>query len=286
MSQSVPETNGRALLSVDKQEISGIDTMNRAPVSKIRLKGGSVLTPLIAFVALFGLWEAIIRVFKIKMIILPAPLGIFTELAQNFSFYLPHIWITFTEAISGFFIGAVIALVAGILLSQSRLLERAFLPIAVLAHVTPIVAIAPLFIVWFGFGEFPKILLASISTFFPMMINSIMGFRSIDENNYEYLRSLHASKFEIFIKLRLPNSLPYLFSAASTGISMGVIGAIVGEMYGGSEGLGNVLTVAASYLQMERMFAAIMLLALMGVLLTNAVKVVERRFLHWHSSSK
>ncbi|MEK8130453.1 ABC transporter permease [Paenibacillus filicis] len=280
MSQSVTETNGGAVLSEGKKRTK--------PLSESKLKGAasSFLTPLIAFVAFFCLWEMIIRIFKIKMVILPAPSGIFTELLRNFSFYLPHIWTTFTEAISGFFIGALIALIAGILLSQSRLLERVLLPLAVLAHVTPIVAIAPLFIVWFGFGAFPKILLAAISTFFPMMINSIMGFRSIDENNYEYLQSLHASKFEIFIKLRLPNSLPYLFSAARTGMSMGVIGAIVGEMYGGSEGLGNVLTVAANYLQMERMFAAIMLLALIGILLTNAVKVVENRFLHWHSSSK
>ncbi|WP_165972224.1 ABC transporter permease [Paenibacillus piri] len=281
MSQSVSETNGRSVLAAGTKKHADDSTE-----SKIKGIAGSALAPLLAFVALFGLWELIIRIFNIKMVILPAPSGIFAELVRNFGFYVPHIWTTFTEAIFGFLIGAAIALLAGVLMSQSRFLERALLPLAVLANVTPIVAIAPLFIVWFGFGGLPKILLAAISTFFPMMINSIMGFRSIDENNYEYLQSLHASKFEIFLKLRLPNSLPYLFSAASTGMSMGVIGAIVGEMYGGSEGLGNVLTVAANYLQMERMFASILLLALMGILLTNIVKIVERKFLHWHSSSK
>lgn len=281
MSQSVSETNSRPVLDSNKKGRTGI-------MAESRMKGmtGNFLTPILALVVLFVLWELIIRIFKVKMVILPAPSVIFSELFGNFSFYVPHIWTTFVEAILGFSIGAVIALIAGILMSQSRFLERALLPIAVLANVTPIVAIAPLFIVWFGFGGLPKVLLAAISTFFPMMINSIMGFRSIDENNYEYLQSLHASKFEIFLKLRLPNSLPYLFSAASTGMSMGVIGAIVGEMYGGSEGLGNVLTVAANYLQMDRMFSAIILLAAMGILLTNLVKVLERRFLHWHGSSK
>jgi NitT/TauT family transport system permease protein len=270
----------------------GVDRMGKKKLAAVstesKLKGiaGTVLTPLLTFVVLFGLWELVIRVFSIKMVILPAPSGIFTELVRSFSFYLPHIWVTFYEAILGFLIGSIVALMAGVLMSQSRFLERAMLPIAVMANVTPIVAIAPLFIVWFGFGGLPKILLAAISTFFPMLINSIIGFRSIDDNNYEYLRSLHASKFEIFLKLRLPNSLPFIFAAARTGMSMGVIGAIVGEMYGGSEGLGNVLTVSANYLQMERMFACIMLLALMGILLTNLVKVVERRFLHWHSSAQ
>lgn len=281
MSQSVSEAGGRGA-----QAAVGGKRPTALEASRFKEWSGSIAMPILAFVALFGLWELTIRLFNIKMVILPAPSRIFSELIRNFDFYLPHIWATFVEAIFGFVIGAGIALIAGVLMSQSRYLERALLPLAVLANVTPIVAIAPLFIVWFGFGQMPKVLLASISTFFPMMINSIMGFRSIDENNYEYLQSLHASKFEIFLKLRLPNSLPYLFSAASTGMSMGVIGAIVGEMYGGSEGLGNVLTVAANYLQMDRMFAAIMLLALMGILLTNVVKAVERKVLHWHSSAK
>ncbi|NHN28891.1 ABC transporter permease [Paenibacillus agricola] len=278
-----------SVLAVGKKGVGGMGRKKLAADSaESRIKGmtGTVLTPLLAFVVLFGLWELVIRVFSIKMVILPAPSGIFAELARNFSFYMPHIWITFYEATLGFLIGSFVALMAGVLMSQSRLLERALLPIAVMANVTPIVAIAPLFIVWFGFGGLPKILLAAISTFFPMLINSIIGFRSIDDNNYEYLQSLHASKFEIFLKLRLPNSLPFIFAAARTGMSMGVIGAIVGEMYGGSEGLGNVLTVSANYLQMERMFACILLLALMGILLTNLVKVFERRFLHWHSSAQ
>ena len=251
---------------------------------RVRHATGSVMLPLMTFVILFAVWELIVRFMDVQAVILPAPSVIFAELFTSFSFYLPHIGVTFYEAMVGFVIGTVLALVGGVIMSQSRLLERMLLPVAVLAHVTPIVVIAPLFMIWFGFGTFPKILVAAIISFFPMLINSTTGFRSVDESNLEYMRSLHSSRWEIFFKLSLPGSLPFLFSAARTCISMSVIGAVVGEMSGASKGLGNVVMVSANYLQMDRMFAAIFLLALMGILLTNAVRIVEKRFLAWHSS--
>ncbi|MBN2982746.1 MULTISPECIES: ABC transporter permease [Cohnella] len=289
MSQTVSEAESRPVLTAGAKGEDAMAEKKHAAVSRdSRLKGAAntVFTPMVTFIALFALWELAVRVFSVKMIILPAPSGIFAELFGSFGFYVPHIWLTFYEAILGFLIGTGVALAGGVLMSQSRFLERTLLPVAVLANVTPIVAIAPLFIIWFGFGALPKILISAICTFFPMLINSITGFRSIDDNNYEYLRSLHAGKFEIFLKLRLPNSLPYIFSAARTCMSMSVIGAVVGEMNGASEGLGNVITVSGNYMQMERMFAAIMLLAAMGIVLTGLVKAVERRFLHWHSSEQ
>jgi len=249
---------------------------------KIKSGAGSLLLPVLTFVILFVVWELAVRLLDVKTIILPAPTYIFAELFGSFSFYVPHIKTTFYEAIMGFLLGTFLALLGGVLMSQSRLLERMLLPVAVLANVTPIVVIAPLFMIWFGFGSYPKILISAICTFFPMLINSITGFRSVDENNYEYMRSLHASKLEIFFKLRLPNSLPYLFAAARTCMSMCVIGAVVGEMYGSTKGLGNVVSQSANYLEMDRMFSAIILLATMGILLTNAVRLLERRLLSWH----
>ncbi|MBW4079803.1 ABC transporter permease [Paenibacillus sp. S150] len=289
MSNFISDTGSRPVLEKGKKGSVTMDPQQYALASRnSRLKemAGNVITPLLTFIILFSLWELVIRAFDVKMIILPAPSGIFAELFGSFSFYLPHLWLTFCESVLGFTIGVGVALIGGILMSQSRFLEKSLLPVAVLANVTPVVAIAPLFIIWFGFGALPKVLISAICSFFPMLINSIAGFRSIDDNNYEYLQSLHASKFEIFLKLRLPNSLPYIFTAARTCMSMSVIGAVVGEMSGASEGIGNVITVSGNYMQMERMFAAIMLLALMGILLTSLVKVVERRFLHWHSMDK
>ncbi len=246
----------------------------------------SFFPPLLAFIGLFLLWELGVRLFNVNPLVLPTPSSVLVELVSEFTFYLPHAWVTMYEAVIGFLMGTLIAIIGGILMAHSRLLERTLLPIAILANVTPVVAIAPLLMIWFGFGALPKILISAIITFFPMLVNSITGFRSIDENNYEFMRSLHASKLEIFMKLRLPNSLPYLFSAARTCVSLSVIGAVVGEWSGATEGLGNLVMLAGNYMQMERMFAAILMLAIMGIALTNLVRLVEGKVLSWHVSEQ
>ena len=158
-------------------------------ISKLKTLAVSMLYPLATFTILFAAWELAVRLLDVKTIILPAPSYIFEELFGSFSFYIPHIKVTFYEAIMGFMLGTTAALIGGILMSHSRLLERMMLPVAIVANVTPIVVIAPLFMIWFGFGSYPKILISAICTFFPMLINSIAGFRSVDENNYEYMRS-------------------------------------------------------------------------------------------------
>lgn len=249
-----------------------------------RVINSSFWTAIISFISVLLIWECIVRLFHVNAIILPAPSAIFTELFVNIKFYIPHAWVTLYEAILGFLLGMVVAIGLGILLSHSILLEKFLLPLAVLANVTPIMAIAPLFILWFGFGSLPKILIAAIITFFPMLVNSIAGFRSIDENHFEYMQSLFASRKEIFLKLRVPNSLPYLFSAAKTCISLSVMGAVVGEWTGSTSGLGNVILMASNYMQMNRMFAAIFILAFMGVSLTQIVRLIEIKVLSWHTS--
>jgi NitT/TauT family transport system permease protein len=240
--------------------------------------------PLAAFAGLFIVWELLTIVFSINPIILPSASAITMEFFQSFTFYISHAWVTFYEAVLGFLLGLSVAFMMGIIMSHSSVLERTLLPLAVLANVTPIMAVAPLFVLWFGFGTLPKVLVAAIITFFPMLINSIMGFRSIDDNHYEYMRSLHASKAEIFMKLRLPNSLPYLFSAAKTCVSLSVMGAVVGEWSGSSRGLGNVIMMSSNYSQTTRMFAAIFMLAIMGIGLTNFIRYIERKVLYWHTS--
>ncbi|RED55540.1 ABC transporter permease [Cohnella lupini] len=243
------------------------------------------IQPALAFIVLFGTWELVVRIFNVNPLTLPAPSGVLKVLFSDFGFYLEHAGVTLKEAVIGFSVGTFVALIGGVLMSHSRFLERTLLPIAVLASVTPIVAIAPLLIIWFGFGALPKIIIAAIITFFPMLVNSITGFRSIDQNNYEYLRSLHANKLEIFLKLRLPNSLPYLFSASKTCISLSVIGAVVAEWSGSDKGLGNLIQMFSNYMQMEKMFAAILMLAVMGIVLTTLVRFIEQRALYWHSST-
>lgn len=271
------------LLVKSKAEIR-ISKDNSITKWKTRLLESTYLPPTLAFTALFLLWELAVKVLHINPVTLPAPSSVIYEFVTSITYYLPHAWVTLYEALAGFFLGMVIAIGLGISMAHSPMLERTLLPIAVLTNVTPIMAIAPLFILWFGFDALPKILISAIITFFPMLTNSITGFRSVDDIHLEYMKSLHASKSEIFLKLRLPNSLPYLFSAARTCVSLSVMGAVVGEWSGSTEGLGNVIMMASNYMQTERMFSAIFMLAIMGICLTNTVKFVERKLLSWHVS--
>ncbi|MBN2984173.1 ABC transporter permease [Cohnella algarum] len=237
--------------------------------------------PLVAFVGFFVLWESFVRLFGVDPLTLPTPSAVFRALFSEFGFYVDHAMVTLYEAVAGFSLGAGVALLFGVVLAHSPALERMLLPLAVLASVTPVVAIAPLLIIWFGFGALPKVLIAAIITFFPMLVNSITGFRAVDPNRYDYMRSLCAGKREIFFKLRLPGSLPYLFSAAKTCISLSVIGAVVAEWSGSSEGLGNVVMMFGNYMQTVKVFAAIMMLAAMGILLTAIVGAIEKKVLAW-----
>lgn len=281
-------------MSTRQNTIDNVAASSRNPEAGVKWKSvlgaagqlGGYAYPALAFAVLFGGWELLVRIFRINPLTLPSPSSILNALFTDFAFYLDHTGVTLYEALVGFVIGSALALIGGVLMAHSPTLERTLLPIAVLANVTPIVAIAPLLIIWFGFGSFPKMLIAAIITFFPMLVNSITGFRSIDQNNYEYLRSLHANKAEIFFKLRLPNSLPYLFSASKTCISLSVIGAVVAEWSGADKGLGNLVMVFSNYMQIEKMFAAIAMLAAMGIVLTTAIRIVEQRALYWHSSTQ
>jgi NitT/TauT family transport system permease protein len=164
-------------------------------------------------------------------------------------------------------------------------LERSLLPLAILVKVTPIVAVAPLFVIWFGFGAMPKVLIAALITFFPTLVNGVTGFRSVNPGAMDFLRSLRASRREIFFALRVPSSLPYLFAAFRVSIPLSVTGAVIAEWFSADRGLGSVIVVAHNDLDMPTLFGAIFALAFIGIGLTILVGLMERKALFWHESS-
>jgi NitT/TauT family transport system permease protein len=170
-------------------------------------------------------------------------------------------------------------------MSQARFLERSIFPIAILIKVTPIVAIAPLLTIWFGFGLMPKVFIAALIVFFPIMVNALIGFRSVNATSLALLESLSASRPEVFWRLRLPSSLPYLFAAFRFSVPLSVIGAVVAEWFSGDGGLGSVIYVANNNLHMDTAFAGVFTLALIGVGLFLLTAAVERRVLFWHESN-
>ena len=199
-------------------------------------------------------------------------------------FFLGHASTTLQTAAVGFALGATVAIAIATLMAHSRLMERAILPIAVFVRVIPLIVWALMFVVWFGFGLMPKVLIVVLITFFPIMVNALTGLRSVNPGALDFFRSVRASRTDILLKLRLPGSLPYLFAAFRTAAPLSVIGAFVGELFLGSRGLGNVIAVAHSNLDMPTTFSAILMLALIGITLMVLTNLLERRVLFWHES--
>jgi NitT/TauT family transport system permease protein len=241
--------------------------------------------PLLALTAALAAWEAWVRLHGVPEYLLPAPSAIARRLAEDPAFFARQGAVTLSAALAGFALGAAVALVLAVAMAHSRLLERSLFPLAIMVKVTPIVAIAPLLAVWFGFGLAPKLFIVALIVFFPVMVNAVIGFRSVNPWALQYLRSLDASPWEILLNLRLPGALPYLFAAFKVSIPLSVIGAVVAEWFSGDQGLGRVIQVANSNVDMPTAFAAVASLAAMGIALYLAVAVIERRLLFWHEST-
>ena len=230
-------------------------------------------------------WQVWVRVNDVPVYIVPAPSDVLSRLFGDLGFFANESIVTLTEALAGFALGSGIALIAATLMAHSRFLERSLMPLAILVKVTPIVAVAPLFVIWFGFGAMPKILVAALITFFPTLVNGVTGFRSVDPGAMEFLRSLRASRREIFFALRVPSSLPYIFAAFRVSIPLSVTGAVIAEWFSADRGLGSVIVVAHNDLDMPTLFSAIFALAFIGIGLTILVWLMERKALFWHESS-
>ena len=243
-----------------------------------------VLPPGVAFVLIVVVWELWTRIADVPVYMVPGPLLVITGLVEDYDFFARHGAITLLEAAAGFLLGSAVAFTAATLMVHWRIVERTLYPLAGLVKVTPIVAVAPPFVIWFGFGSVPKVLIAALITFFPVLVNGLIGLRSVNPGSLDFFRSVNASRREIFVKLRVPSSLPYLFAAFRIAIPLSVIGAVVGEWFTGDRGLGSVIIVAHNNLDMPTLFAAVSVLALMGIGLTILTSYVERRVLFWHES--
>jgi NitT/TauT family transport system permease protein len=260
----------------------------KSALRRLRIFGpaAAYVVPSTLALSLAGLvWQVWVRVNDVPIYIVPAPSDVLSRLFGDLGFFAGESVVTLSEALAGFALGSGVALVAATLMAHSRFLERSLLPLAILVKVTPIVAVAPLFVIWFGFGVMPKILIAALITFFPTLVNGVTGFRSVNPGAMDFLRSLRASRREIFFALRVPSSLPYLFAAFRVSIPLSVTGAVIAEWFSADRGLGSVIVVAHNDLDMPTLFGAIFALAFIGIGLTIIVGLMERKALFWHESS-
>jgi NitT/TauT family transport system permease protein len=277
---ATPEADAVLLADVDG-EFDAPPPIKRRPIRRIAL----MLAPAYGLILFFALWELYVRVAHVRRLILPTPSSIFRHLVDEPGFYWKHARITMVEAGWGFVIAFAAALIVATFMAHSRIVERATLPVIILIQSTPVAVLAPVFLIWFGFNKWPKVLVAALFCFIPFVINAFTGLRSIDASAHELMQSVSASRWEIFWKLRFPHALPYLFSAARICVGLSLVGAVIGEMFSGSTGgLGNAARVAQTRNLIDQLWGSIYTLAFIGVVGTLILAMVESRVLRWHSS--
>ena len=236
------------------------------------------------FIVFFAGWEIAVRVTNTPRFILPPPSTVATSFWTELPGLLSELTYTLTEASIGLLIGGAIGVVGAVVMIQSRLLERSLFPIAVLIKLVPFVALAPLLVVWLGFDLKPKIFLAALITFFPVLVNCISGLRAADVTTLDLFRSLGASRGETFRYLRWPTSLPFQFASFKITAHLAIVGASVGEYFGAAHGIGVVIQRTSERLQIGLLFSAALLMALLGIAIILLTNFAERRFIAWHES--
>lgn len=242
-----------------------------------------ILIPTV-FVAVVAIWEVIIRYFDIPIYIMPAPSNIALALVNTG--YLDNALYTLGEAMSGFLLAAVFGIVLGGLIAQFPLAEKTMYPYLIAIQTTPKVAVAPLFIMWFGFGMTSKVIIAATIAFFPILVNVISGLRSTDPARLELMRSLRATRWQIFTMVRLPGALPMIFAGLNIAIIFSILGAIVGEFLGSRKGLGNAIMQMNVNLDTAGVFATLFVLSAIGVCLHVLMGFLQRKALFWADSSR
>jgi len=239
------------------------------------------VVPAFTLVAALALWEAATHAFKIPRFIMPAPSAILGEGWEWRYRFINHTWVTLYETLGGFALSILVGVPLAVMIVYSPALKSALYPLIVLTQSVPKIAIAPVLLLVVGHGEFPKIIVAFLVAFFPVVVDTATGLAATPPELLDLSRSYRASAFKTFVKVRLPMALPFFFAGAKVAITLSVIGAVVGEFVGSDAGLGYVILSATSYWKTELAFSSMILLSLMAIVLFGAVSLVERFTCPW-----
>jgi NitT/TauT family transport system permease protein len=241
----------------------------------------------VAFVfALVLLWWLVTAQKWVAPFILPSPQDTLRALSENGTYLAQHTGVTTLETVLGFVIAILLGELVAVLMVYSRSLEKTMYPIILFAQVIPKIAIAPLFVVWLGFGLEPKIWVAVLMAFFPIVVSGMAGLRSVDPEILELTSTMGANPFKTFLKVRLPASLPQLFSGLKVAATLAVTGAVVGEFVGANEGLGYVILQANGNIDTAMLFAALIIMSLLGILLFAIIQIAEWFLVPWQASRR
>ncbi|MGB6538534.1 MAG: ABC transporter permease [Xanthobacteraceae bacterium] len=244
---------------------------------------GSLLYPLAVLVLMIAAWEAAARIFSFPPYLLPAPSAILQAMDTNSAVLLKQTWATTVEILLGFALSIAIGVPLALAIYLWRPFARSIYPLLVSSQAVPKVAVAPLFLVWFGFGLLPKVLIAFLIAFFPVVINTAMGLAALEMEKIYLARSMGLGAIATFFKIQLPNAMPSIFAGLKISITLAVVGAVVGEFVGGQNGLGYLLLIANGNMDTPLLFAGVVALTVLGVVLFLLIGLVERLVLPPHA---
>jgi putative hydroxymethylpyrimidine transport system permease protein len=226
-------------------------------------------------------WEGAARLFEVEDYLLPAPSEVARALVDDRDILAPDTWVTAREVILGFAVALVAGVSLAIVLHLSPLLRRTVYPLIVASQAVPVIVIAPILVIWFGFGITPKLIVIALICFFPIVVNTLDGLEGTDRDQVKMMRTLGASRLDLLRRLELPASLPFLFSGAKVAVAVAVIGAVFGELVGSDAGLGHAIQVGTAQLETARVFAAVLIPSLMAIALFGVIALLERRAVPW-----
>ena len=230
---------------------------------------------------LIGGWELLATLGHVENYLLPAPSEVATALWNDRDLLAPDAWVTAREVLLGFALALVIGVAIAIVLHLSPVLRRAAYPLVVASQAIPVVVIAPILVIWFGFGITPKLIVIALICFFPVVVNTLDGLEGVDGDQVKMMRTLGASRLDLLRRLELPSALPFLFSGAKVAVAVAVIGAVFGELVGSDAGLGHAIQVGTAQLETARVFAAVLILSMMAIALFGLVALAERWAVPW-----
>ncbi len=248
------------------------------------LLGWALPGAIIAVVLL--LWQVAAVSLQLPRWLLPSPTDIAGAMLSSRELLAQHTLVTLEEVVVGFLIAFVVGVALAVAIACSRTLERAIYPFVIASQTIPVIAIAPILLIWFGYGLLPKVIVVALTCFFPIVVNMVDGLRSVDPELVSLMRTLGSSRWQLFAKAQLPASLPALFSGTKVAVAVSVIGAVIGEWVGASAGLGYFMVRSASQFQTARVFGAIVVLSVMGVGLFALVALSEKWLLPWYHDDR
>jgi ABC-type nitrate/sulfonate/bicarbonate transport system permease component len=241
----------------------------------------NLLYPAVFFIILLAVWEAVSRLNAIPAFILPAPSMVAVTLFTEFGVMLRHILITLYETFTGFFISVILSIIIAVLMDSIPAIRKTLYPLLVISQTIPIIILAPLFIIWFGYGYLPKIIIVILICFFPIAVSLLQGLASADKELISLLKSMGASKFEIYRFVKVPSALPGFFSGLKIAAAYSIMGATIGEWVGGKNGLGVYMIRAKQSFNTDRVFAAIIVITALSIIFLKIIEYCERKSMPW-----